>query len=318
MKYFIFVIDVLFAPITIVAGIWLKFLRRYNISFWYTRSNVSKFILDIIGVFPITNHYYEPFYSFKDFKKPLSQKRSLAGIDFKLSVQLELLKKFKYNKEIKEINDLPISELNYSFKKGPFLSGDSEMLYNMIRHHKPKRIIEIGCGHSTLMIQHAVKKNNYENNNYSCRHTCVEPFENEWLLKLDVEVMRIKVEDLDVSFFDILESNDFLFIDSTHMIRPQGDVLFEYLELLPSLKPGVIIHIHDIFSPRDYLEEWLKEGKLFWNEQYLLEAFMSFNSQFEVLLSLNYLKNDYYLQLSEVCPFLTEEREPGSFWIRRI
>ena len=101
------------------------------------------------------------------------------------------------------------------------------------------------------------------------------------------------------------------------MIRPQGDVLFEYLQLLPTINKGVIVHVHDIFTPRDYLEEWLKEGVNFWNEQYLLEAFLTYNSEFEILCVVNYLKHNHFKKNSVSCPFLTIKREPGSFWMKR-
>lgn len=132
---------------------------------------------------------------------------------------------------------------------------------------------------------------------------CIEPFENDWLTKLNVEVKRQKVEDIEVSFFQSLTENDFLFIDSTHMIRPQGDVLFEYLTLLPTINKGVVVHVHDIFTPRDYMEEWLKEGVNFWNEQYLLEAFLTYNSEFEILCAVNYLKHNHFKELSKVVLF---------------
>ena len=93
------------------------------------------------------------------------------------------------------------------------------------------------------------------------------------LEKIGVTVIRQKVEGLGKAVFAELEKGDILFIDSSHIIRPQGDVLFEYLESLPSLNRGVIVHIHDIFSPKDYLKEWVTNEVRFWNEQYLLEAF---------------------------------------------
>ena len=74
---------------------------------------------------------------------------------------------------------------------------------------------------------------------------------------------------------------DILFIGSSHVIRPQGDVLFEYLELLPTLKRGVIVHVHDIFSPRDYPQSWLLDEVRLWNEQYLLEAFLTDNEHWK-------------------------------------
>jgi hypothetical protein len=93
--------------------------------------------------------------------------------------------------------------------------------------------------------------------------------------------------------------------------------LFEYLEILPSLGSGVYVHVHDIFTPKDYLSEWLKDGINFWNEQYLLEAFLSNNDSFEIVLALNYIKHCEFELLKERCPVLDHSREPGSFWIKK-
>jgi len=108
-----------------------------------------------------------------------------------------------------------------------------------------------------------------------------------WLKDIGVELIREKVENIELDFFQQLEENDILFIDSSHIIRAQGDVLYEFLEILPSLKIGVFIHIHDIFKPRDYPNHWLLDKHLLWNEQYLLEAFLSNNSDFKIIGSLN-------------------------------
>ena len=102
------------------------------------------------------------------------------------------------------------------------------------------------------------------------------------------------------------------------MIRPQGDVLYEYLEILPKLKSGVIVHVHDIFSPRDYPQQWIQKDVRFWNEQYLLEALLGNSSRYEVLASLNFLKQSKFEELSKICKYLTKESEPGSFYFRII
>jgi len=312
-------IHILGIPLTVVSALWLKYIRRFNIGYWNTRSNVSKLILSKIGVFPITDHYYEPLVVDKNnFRKSLRENRFLPGIDWNIPGQLSLLKTFNYKLDLLKISDLPASRLNYSFNLGPFLSGDSEVLFNIIRSLKPKKIIEIGCGHSTLMMRHAVDFNTRENEDYECEHVCIEPYENNWLESLEVEVFRKKVEDCNIDMFKSLQANDILFIDSSHMIRPHGDVLFEFLEILPSLNPGVIIHFHDIFSPKDYLNEWIKDGVVFWNEQYLLEAFLSCNKSFEIIAAVNYLKHNFYGELASTCPMLTEDREPGSFWLRKV
>lgn len=96
-------------------------------------------------------------------------------------------------------------------------------------------------------------------------------------------MIRQGVEDVDKSLFSELGKDDILFIDSSHIIRPQGDVLFEYLELLPVLRAGVIVHVHDIFSPREYPKELVMDEVKFWNEQYLLEAFLTSNHEWRIV-----------------------------------
>jgi hypothetical protein len=139
-----------------------------------------------------------------------------------------------------------------------------------------------------------------------------------WLEKTGVSVIRKRIEDVDKGIFSELGNNDILFIDSSHIIRPQGDVLIEYLELLPSLNKGVIVHLHDIFSPKDYPQDWVLDRVLFWNEQYLLEAFLTSNRDWKIIGALNYLHHNHYEKLKEKCFFLSPDREPGSFYIQRI
>ena len=164
----------------------------------------------------------------------------------------------------------------------------------------------------------AIHKNHEQDPDYECDHVCVEPYEMAWLEKTNVSVIRKKVEDVELSFFSTLQENDILFIDSSHIIRPQGDVLFEYLELLPTINKGVIVHIHDIFSPRNYLKSWLEDEVRFWNEQYLLEAFLCHNNSWKIIGALNYLHHNHYEKLKSVAPFLTPDREPGSFYIQKV
>ena len=186
---------------------------------------------------------------------------------------------------------------------------------------KPSKIFEIGSGYSTLLAAQAIKSNQLETSSYNCKHLCIEPYEMPWLERSGVTVLRERVEDVDKALFLELNANDILFIDSSHIIRPQGDVLFEYLELLPILNVGVIVHIHDIFSPRDYLKQWVVDEVKFWNEQYLLEAFLTCNRDWKIIGALNYLHHKHHKhhkQLPEKCPFLTKDREPGSFYIQKV
>jgi len=211
------------------------------------------------------------------------------------------------------------NQLQFYYGNPSLGPGDAEYLYCMIRHFKPGRIIEIGSGYSTLMAKEAIENNKRENSSYNCEQICIEPYEMPWLEKTGVQVIRKLVENVDISFFSSLQNNDILFIDSSHVIRPQGDVLYEILELLPSLNPGVVIHVHDIFSPKDYTKKHIIDDVLFWNEQYLLEAFLSCNDDFVIIGALNYLKTHFPDELNAKLPALRNHPHhlPGSFWIKK-
>ena len=239
---------------------------------------------------PITNHYYEPFFTPKDYTK---RSRALPGIDLNIDEQLSLLGNFKYNDELIKIPLEKSANLKFHYNNSGFEAGDAEFLYNMIRLKKPAKIIEIGSGNSTLMALNAILKNKKENPDYNCEQICIEPYEKDWLEKLPVNVLREKVESINKELFVSLNPNDILFIDSSHVIRPQGDVVFEFLEILPILNSGVIIHIHDIFTPNDYPESWLFDKIMLFNEQYLLEAFLTHNPNYKIIGSLNYLIHNY-------------------------
>lgn len=306
--------DVLLAPFVYPSAWLLKMIRLARVD----RMPRCRNALWRMGLFPIRDHYYEPQFDNRNPKRPFSQDRTLPGIDWNIAGQLELLAKLKFAKELADVPQQQPDTLDFYLNNGAFDSGDAEYWYQLIRLVRPRRIVEIGSGYSTLMAIRAVRENEQQHPGYSCKHVCIEPYERPWLEATGVTVVRHKVEDLDVEFFSELDENDILFIDSSHVIRPQGDVLFEYLELLPTLRQGVIVHLHDIFSPRNYLQQWLEEEVKFWNEQYLLEAFLSNNPNWKILAGLNFLRHNHYEKLNEVAPFLTPEREPVSFYIQKL
>lgn len=282
------------------------------------RLPLCKSALMKIGVFPIRDHYYEPQFDYRTPPKPLSQNRILPGIDWNTSGQLKILSEFSFSQELAKIPHQKSGTLDFYMDNDTFGSGDAEYWYQLIRLIKPRRIFEVGSGNSTLMAIKALRKNQESDPKYKCKHVCIEPYEMPWLEKTGVSVVREKVEDIELSFFSELRENDILFIDSSHVIRPFGDVLFEYLELLPALNEGVIVHVHDIFSPKNYPKQWLVDEIRFWNEQYLLEAFLSNNSNWKILGALNYLQHNHYDELKSIAPFLTPDREPGSFYIQKM
>jgi hypothetical protein len=305
--------DIFLFPFVLFSAVILLIVRRIG----FKRLKKCKLALLKVGIMPIRNHYYEPLFDKRNLSKPLSDNRQLPGIDWNIPGQIELLDEFHFSNELANIPNHNVDDLSFNFNNGAFEPGDAEYWYNLIRLKKPKKIIEVGSGHSTKMAQLAIKQNEKENDRYACEHVCIEPYEMPWLEKLDVEVIREKVENVNKDIFKTLNSNDILFIDSSHMIRPQGDVLFEYLELFPTLNDGVIVHVHDIFSPKDYPEEWVLGEVKFWNEQYLLEAFLTYNSSWKIIGALNFLHHNYYELLKDKCNRLTPKFEPGSFYIQR-
>jgi predicted O-methyltransferase YrrM len=306
--------DLMLAPLVWLAAWLLKLVRRIGIR----RLPTCRGTLMHVGIYPVRDHYYEPQFDHRHPRQPYSADRSLPGIDWNVEGQLNWLKQFT---RADELTDLPIrstGELEFYLDNGAFLSGDAEVWYQLVRATKPRRIFEIGSGHSTRMAIRALNRNRADDATYCCRHVCIEPYEMPWLEQSGVEAVRERVEDLPVTFFSELEAGDILFIDSSHIIRPQGDVLFEYLELLPTLAPGVIVHVHDIFSPKNYLEQWLVNDVMFWNEQYLLEAFLTHNPVWQIVGALNFLHHHHYDALKAVAPNLRPEREPGSMYLRKI
>jgi len=306
--------DLLLLPFASVSAVILKTIRGLGLD----RLPLTRKLLVAIGVLPIRDHYYEPLFNEKHLRHSLSDDRHLPGINWNVSGQLALLESLQFGHELSSVPDERPDDLRFHFVNGSFESGDAEYWYNLIRLKKPSRIIEVGSGHSTRMARLAIDRNKQEDPSYSCRHTCIEPYEMPWLEQLNIEVKREKVECLDPSFFAALQENDILFIDSSHVIRPQGDVLYEILQLLPSLNNGVIVHFHDIFSPKDYKQDWVLNKIRLWNEQYLLEAFLTHNPSWSILAAVNHLKHHHFDSLKRVCPRLTTDREPASFYIQKI
>ncbi len=307
--------EILYLPLLVISGLVMWLYRKTGSN----RLRLSTKILRMIGVFPIRDHYYEPLFNDAHLFRNLNEPRELPGIDFNEDEQLRFLQNLNYQAEFSTFLETEESRTNasaFNIRNGSFESGDSEFLFNIVRHTKPKRIIEVGCGTSTKIIQHALNLNKKEKNIRST-HVCIEPYEQPWLANFpNIKLVREKVELLDLKLFEELEQGDLLFIDSSHMVRPQGDVLHEFLTIIPSLKKGVYVHVHDIFTPHDYLEAWVKENVRFWNEQYLLEALLTGNHNLEIVAALNFLKHNHYNELHRICTYMTPDREPGSFYFK--
>jgi hypothetical protein len=254
------------------------------------------------------------------------QYSELAGIQMNETKQLDWLS-ICLSRYKAEYDQFPASRqgaqepFKYTFDNPFFGPVDGEMLYCMIRDFKPTRILEIGSGYSTYLAAQAVRKNAEEDPIHACELTTVDPFPNK-VVKAGfpglARVLPSEVQNLPLSAFGKLKENDILFIDSSHILKIGSDVQFEYLDVLPRLNPGVIVHVHDIFLPAEYPKDWILKEYRFWNEQYLLQAFLTFNEHFEVLWASSYLHLKHPDRLAAA--FKSYDRgknHPASFWIRK-
>jgi len=289
-------------------------------------SNKAFSLLQKLGYHITPNHFYYPIPDTTKLKDNLWSKHSeLAGISINESKQLELLSLFKAGFK-NEYEQFPGSKTDkpydYYLGNDMFESVDAEILYCIIRHFKPRRIYEIGSGFTTYLSAQAVLKNAEEQSGHRCELVAIEPYPNETLKGGFPGLSRLivrEVQDVPLSEFKKLEENDILFIDSSHVLKIGNDVQYEYLEILPRLNKGVLVHIHDIFLPAEYPKKWVKELRRFWSEQYLLQAFLAFNDSFEVLWGGSYMHLNHPEKLERAFGSYNRAKTlPGSFWIRRV
>ena len=252
-------------------------------------------------------HYYEPIPDFRSITaEQITRRRDFPTIDFNWNDQLALLN------ELAAYRD-ELAKLEFNFNNGYFSGFDAAIYYSLIRHLKPQKIIEIGGGYSTQLANQALAANG------NGKLICIEPYPERLNgAGPNLDLIQKRVEEIDVAFFSGLTANDILFIDSSHAVKFGSDVCFEFLEILPRLAPGVWVHVHDIFFPHDYPAEWLIKRRMALNEQYLLEAFLSFNSQFRVALANYWLYLDYGNEAARVWPNARFENfGASSLWMKR-
>ena len=235
-------------------------------------------------------HFYSPIVDIKCIKKDEARiwpdKPEILGIDFNKSSHEKFI--FEHFPNYLNEFDYPYEPEDRETAHGYFINNpqfswlDARALFVMLRTLRPKRMIEIGSGYSSLLTAD-VNQRFFEN---GMEFTCVEPYPESFLTTEVVGISKIiqsKVEETSLSVFETLESGDFLFIDSSHVAKTGSDINHIYFEILPRLKKGVIIHIHDIFLPFDYLKEWVLDEGRSWNEQYLVRALLMYSNAFEVM-----------------------------------
>lgn len=282
-------------------------------------------IWERLGIHITPKHYYQPIPDTGRLGSALWDRVSdLPGIAINADAQERLLTDLclRYSAEWKAFANGPTSDPHkYFLCNDHYESVDAELLYGMVRSLKPRRMIEVGCGRSSLLTLQALAKNAGEEQGYVCQYTSIDPYPPQYAvdaLRGKAKQVIAPVQDVPVEMFQTLGENDILFIDSTHVLNIGSDVQYEILEILPRLRAGVVVHLHDIFFPKEYPRHWVMKRHMFWTEQYLLQAFLAFNSAFEILWAGHYMhvhKRDALT--SSVPSYDPASTCPGSFWMRK-
>jgi hypothetical protein len=198
----------------------------------------------------------------------------------------------------------------YDISNDSFGTTDGAVTWAMIRKHRPERVLELGAGSSTLLIRDALAANGQGH------QIVVDPFPRDHELgDGDFDLRRISAGDLTAADFEALAADDILFVDTTHTVKVGSEVNHVILEGLPRLAPGVLVHFHDVYLPFEYPRDQVEGLGYHWAEQYLLQAFLAFNDDFEVLIPLHLLVREHSQDLEGILPL--PPTGAGSIWLRR-
>jgi len=236
-------------------------------------------------------HYYSPIPNRDEITSDI--RYAYNDIELNVESQLDYLKKIsKYYSDI-VFTDKSTSQAAYNYINRYFSYSDAVKLWCILAHEQPKRIIEIGSGYSTVCILETLKfyKLKTELQTIDIDFSRLEKLTSGYDLP-SFNKIKSKVQSVDVRNFQKLENGDILFIDSSHVSKKGSDLHYILFNILPGLNSGVIIHFHDVFKNFEYPQAWSDEG-IFWNEQYLLRAFLQNNDAYSILLFNDYLENEY-------------------------
>ena len=300
-----------------------ELIKRLTAELNHVHGENSRLWRDRELVWVTPGHFYSPLSSREElaaYEKHAAEPkpRELPGIDLNESGQLALLDKLTtYYKEMPfGVDDHP-EGLRYRLHNKAFYFTDGVFYYSMLRHLKPPRVLEVGSGWSSALLLDVDER--FLGGRTQC--TFVEPYPDllhSLVRPEDAKKHRIipkKLQDVDLSEFTSLESGDLLFIDSSHVCKPLSDVEHLFNHVLPAVKPGVHIHIHDIFYPFEYINVFVQEMRA-WNELYVLRSFLQYNDHFKIELFNHHLQAFHNDRLMRDMPLCLSEG--SSIWLRRV
>jgi len=270
-------------------------------------------------LFAPPGHFYSPIVAVEEVDRPALEAayaRDPAEIDMNYPGQLAMLRRLAAHFSAFPPHGAG-SAARFRAPNAQFSLGDAKLLAAFIAEFRPRHIIEVGSGHSSAVILDTM-----ERLGVSPECTLVEPY-TERLRSLlrpgDLERVRLieeKVQAVDLALFDTLGEDDILFLDTSHVGKTGSDVLHEIFAVLPRLKPGVLVHFHDVFVGFEYPLPWVVEENRSWNEIYLLRAYLANNPKWRIELHANSLEPRFPGKFREIAPGYSVDG--ASLWLRKM
>jgi methyltransferase family protein len=284
---------------------------------WYPRLRAGARRL---GYHLVKADYYSPIPDVDALPDELWTRPSpMPGVDLRLDAGIRLLEDelAPFVREWDPPERLPGTAHGYYLSNGMYGHLDGQVLYALVRHLKPARVVEVGAGFSTLVFRDAAARNAADGRPFE--HRVYDPYPAAVLANAarEVQIDPIGARDIPAGTFAALRAGDVLFIDTTHTVKPANDVLRLLLEVLPAVAPGVVVHVHDFFRPYEYPRFLFERHGLYWQEHYLLQAFLAFNDAFEVLLANHALVRAHRARVEAVVPGLPPVSPGSALWLRR-
>jgi predicted O-methyltransferase YrrM len=282
----------------------------------------NRHLREVYATWVPPGHFYSPFPDLEDYDRRAAglrdPYREVPGIDLREPEQLDLVDAvgaLVADIAFPEHPD-PNGTTRYWFDNPAYAHGDGTVLHGMLRHLRPRRVVEVGSGFSSAMILDTV-----DGWLTGTELTFIEPHPGlvRGLLRPGdeqrVTIHEAAVQDVSPDVFDQLDRGDVLFVDSTHVVKAGSDVNHLVFEVLPRLRAGVWVHLHDIFFPFEYPEAWVREGRA-WHEAYLVRAFLAFNASFDIRWFQDFLWARHRERLERI-PWVA--KNPGAnLWLEKV
>jgi predicted O-methyltransferase YrrM len=278
-----------------------------------------------VRLWRMPGHFYSPIPDTERLGQPGQRERvwpaephPMPGVDWRPEAQLELCREVFARQHPISFPVESVGVPEFTRNSPRYAPVDAWVLQAFLRHLEPARVVEVGAGYSSLVTARV----NREFFDERIRFSAIDPYPLEFLLQRVPGLSELRteeVQDTPLSVFEELEANDVLFVDTSHVVKTGGDVPWIYNQILPRLRSGVVVHLHDCFLPWDYPQHWVFEGKG-WNELYMTQAFLAWNSAFEVLFGTHWMIQKHWDDLRRAFPDLVDDdrRRGSSLWIRRV